>query len=76
MVGRFALVFFLAVFLGCAGKPQPNVKVRYTEIQPEPTPAPPPPAVEAVPAMPAKTEGDLPTLVEHRRPVPPIMGRI
>jgi membrane-bound lytic murein transglycosylase D len=59
MVGRFALVLFLAVFVGCAGKPQPNVKVRYTEIQPEPTPAPPPPVAEAVPA---KTEGDLPTL--------------
>lgn len=62
MVGRFALVVFLAVLVGCAGKPQPNVKVRYTEIQPEPTPAPPPPVPEPVPAVAAKTEGDLPTL--------------
>src|SRR5829696_8124619 len=58
MVGRFALVLSLAVLLGCAGKPQPNVKVRYTEIQPAPTPVPPPPVV----AVPAKSEGDLPTL--------------
>lgn len=61
MVGRFALVFFLAVSLGCAGKPKPQVIVRQTEIQPAPTPAPPPPA-PAVEAVPAKTEGDLPTL--------------
>ena len=44
MVGRFALVLSLAVFLGCASKPQ--VKVRYSEMQPEPAavpaPAPPP----------------------------------
>ncbi|HVG09430.1 MAG TPA: LysM peptidoglycan-binding domain-containing protein [Thermoanaerobaculia bacterium] len=58
MVGRFALVLSLAVLAGCAGKPQPNVKVRYTEIQPAPTPVPPPP----VAAVPVKSEGDLPTL--------------
>ncbi|MEA2559395.1 MAG: rane-bound lytic murein transglycosylase [Acidobacteriota bacterium] len=58
MVGRCALVLSLAVLLGCAGKPQPNVKVRYTEIQPTPAPVPPP-----VPqVVPAKSEGDLPTL--------------
>lgn len=57
MVGRFALLVSLALFLGCAGKPQPQVKVRYTEIQQQP--APPPPAAEPVPA---KTEGSLPTL--------------
>lgn len=62
MVGRFALVFFLAVFLGCAGKPQPNVKVRYTEVQPAPAPAPPPPPAPEPAVVPAKTEGDLPTL--------------
>jgi membrane-bound lytic murein transglycosylase D len=60
MVGRIGLVLTLAVLVGCAGKPQPPVKIRYTEIQPAPAPAPlaPEPVVEVA----AKTEGDLPTL--------------
>lgn len=65
MVGRFALVVFLAVFLGCAGKPQPQVKIRYTEIQPEPAPAPPaagPVPAAAPEAVPASSDGSLPAL--------------
>ena len=60
MVGRFALVLSLAVFLGCASKPQ--VKIRYSDMQPEPTPVPAPAPPPAAVAEPAKTEGDLPTL--------------
>lgn len=60
MVGRFALVLSLAVFLGCASKPQ--VKVRYTDIPSEPAPVPAPAPPPAAVVEPAKTEGDLPTL--------------
>ncbi|HWM90269.1 MAG TPA: LysM peptidoglycan-binding domain-containing protein [Thermoanaerobaculia bacterium] len=58
MVGRSALVLLLVACAGCAGKPQPNVKVRYTPIeQAAPVPAPPAPVIE-----PAKSDGDLPAL--------------
>lgn len=59
MVGRFALVFFLAVLVGCAGKPKPQVTVRYTESQPAPAPSV---ALAAGPAAVPSSEGDLPTL--------------
>ncbi|HYN20082.1 MAG TPA: LysM peptidoglycan-binding domain-containing protein [Thermoanaerobaculia bacterium] len=64
-------MLLLAACLGCAGKPQPNVKIRYSDIQPEqpvstaavPAVATLPPAAPQAPAAePAQIDSSLPAL--------------
>ena len=59
MIGRLSLVLFLVACMGCASKPQPQVKIRYdAPLPPDMAAQAPPPAVPAA-ADTAKADGDL-----------------